>query len=157
MAKTDVLTLKEVDAFLPQLSVKMGRLMQMHHLVRESLVCLQGSDYVPESEDFSHQPQGADDFVIDHLTTLKVVLKEIKKQVGELKGFHCEIRSIDHGIVDITPIEKDGEHYTMRWRMGGEQKMIACHPRCEGNMGDIDDRELFGEDMPRFDKTDQVD
>ncbi|MEM7252057.1 MAG: DUF2203 domain-containing protein [Pseudomonadota bacterium] len=110
-------TVEQATNMIPMLEERMYRLKQINWQVRLLYSDLKERGYAPKGDDFDFWPSGADADTIDELSTLKLLVKAMKREYATLVSAGCVVKQIDRGVVDWYA-KIDGREVFLSWRLG---------------------------------------
>lgn len=124
-------TVQEANATVPLLQHEFARLLQMHAQVKTLLRSLRTIDFLPTEVDFKVAPQGADEEVVDLLSSLKILLQAVQECIQDITDSGCVIQNLELGSVDWLST-RDGRDVFLTWQFG-ESAVTHWHEMDKAN------------------------
>ncbi len=110
----DYFTLEQAERLIPKVQPKLFCILQIHQLINRTLDRLSemGLTYKPDL--LKSMAPDADMAAIDLLSTLKISLSAMKKEIKQLEKLGCVLEDIDTGRV-TWPALLDGQKAQLAW------------------------------------------
>ncbi|MGC6403963.1 MAG: DUF2203 family protein [Candidatus Comchoanobacterales bacterium] len=112
-------TIQEANDLIPSVSLSFRRIFQMNHQV-SSLVSKLKNNQIDPSIIMINQNEEYDEDTIDYISSIKILLSTIQKEVDTIKKQGIVINSIEKGLLSFN--SKHGEKdITLRWQVGDQE------------------------------------
>jgi hypothetical protein len=113
-------SIEEANKMIPDLEFAFNRITQLHHHISTLYAQLDHLGLAPKDEDFDPAPDGLTLELIDLLTSLKVLLMELRAQVNDLHQSGCIVKDVVEGLVDWHSKHDDRDVF-LCWKFGEKQ------------------------------------
>ncbi len=126
-------TVREANAMIPFLNERMGRMLQVHGLIRMTYLRLDEMGCAPDDDDFAVDDVAADSDALSELGTLRALVDTLQDDLVAITETGCQVKSVESGLVDWVAIE-DNRQILLCWKYG-ETAVSHWHELDDGFAG----------------------
>lgn len=108
--------LAEANQLVPQLSHAFIRLFQMNHQLHQLMRYVKENNLLIDKNHLELD-DSMDEDTLDTLSSIKILLTRIQKDVDALQAHGIKIKSLEHGIVNI-PAKHGDDEFNFYWEVG---------------------------------------
>lgn len=109
-------TIEEANQLIPTLKKNYVRLNQMNTLLHQLLKDVRNQDFLFDAHEVSLSPD-MEPSMMDTLSSIKLLLASIQKELDQLNKIGIHFKSIDNGVANIS-MKNDGRSIQLIWTVG---------------------------------------